>query len=151
MEFRRFEISTHTPLAGRDAARFRCMRRKPQFLLTRPLRDVTIAVIVSVRNGTFLLTRPLRDVTTNHIPSSQRTPLFLLTRPLRDVTSHPAYLLILFRFLLTRPLRDVTTAFNTSRSSFAISTHTPLAGRDDKYHEKYKKKYDFYSHAPCGT
>ena len=33
------------------------------FLLTRPLRDVTVGDLNNVGAETFLLTRPLRDVT----------------------------------------------------------------------------------------
>ena len=76
-------------------------------------------------------------------------------------------------FLLTRPLRDVTTAAFASTSSNAISTHTPLAGRDGGTSDYNGLKNisthtplagrdresahasaaanDFYSHAPCGT
>ena len=35
------------------------------------------------------------------------------------------------RFLLTRPLRDVTGWFVLASLIINISTHTPLAGRDD--------------------
>ena len=77
------------------------------------------------------------------------------------------------RFLLTRPLRDVTSRSGTLYHFQAISTHTPLAGRDyirrkeneenaisthtplagrDRVHmgERLSRNY-FYSHAPCGT
>ena len=38
-------------------------RTMEKFLLTRPLRDVTISQAEEVITGIFLLTRPLRDVT----------------------------------------------------------------------------------------
>ena len=38
------EISTHTPLAGRDSMAGVIGRRHGKFLLTRPLRDVTFSV-----------------------------------------------------------------------------------------------------------
>ena len=36
-------ISTHTPLAGRDELYLQKSQKHTQFLLTRPLRDVTAA------------------------------------------------------------------------------------------------------------
>ena len=58
--------------------------------------------------------------------------LFLLTRPLRDVTIHLGYHSVSAKaFLLTRPLRDVTNATYRWNGSAWISTHTPLAGRDE--------------------
>ena len=35
------DISTHTPLAGRDTLRYAMRSMRSKFLLTRPLRDVT--------------------------------------------------------------------------------------------------------------
>ena len=35
------------------------------------------------------------------------------------------------QFLLTRPSRDVTTSGSTEQTNGWISTHTPLAGRDE--------------------
>ena len=32
-----------------------------------------------------------------------------------------------------------------------ISTHTPLAGRDPVRHIEKQERHNFYSHAPCGT
>ena len=80
-----FEISTHTPLTGRDISSSLIFSIALKFLLTRPLRDVTSSSFHALFNNAFLLTRPLRDVTPlfkfNSIFS-----IFLLTRPLRDVT-----------------------------------------------------------------
>ena len=79
-------ISTHTPLAGRDAGRFKASSRDTGFLLTRPLRDVTSMIRKQISiNFLFLLTRPLRDVTLFRLSVMYGRP-FLLTRPLRDVT-----------------------------------------------------------------
>ena len=101
-----------------------------QFLLTRPLRDVTQGIrdeqswkhisthtplagrdgVANYRENlgqSFLLTRPLRDVTDVSIPS-EIWRKFLLTRPLRDVTDISTGYTYRLRFLLTRPLRDVT-------------------------------------------
>ena len=59
---------------------------------------------------------------------------FLLTRPSRGVTngaqcSPDGYQ----KFLLTRPSRGVTIMIIRHRRFIAISTHTPLAGRDTPY------------------
>ena len=56
-------ISTHTPLAGRDEMELPDGHFAVLFLLTRPLRDVTLIPYLFFRYATFLLTRPLRDVT----------------------------------------------------------------------------------------
>ena len=100
--------------------------------------------------------------------------LFLLTRPLRDVTFLLRAFAAISAFLLTRPLRDVTEITGMKIGYDAISTHTPLAGRDHlsspfpsgfwpiSTHtplagrdqtislSHHSLKY-FYSHAPCGT
>ena len=54
-------------------------------------------------------------------------------------------------FLLTRPLRDVTALYLFVAFYAQISTHTPLAGRDGGERNHLWGRYDFYSHAPCGT
>ena len=144
-------ISTHTPLTGRDVITGSGIMPTQQFLLTRPLRDVTLQnhkrhIIIQ-----FLLTRPLRDVTsweeyrgsgekisthtpltgrdnkTNHIVCdcdiiSTHTPL---TGRDTTTTIRPVGPGI---FLLTRPLRDVT-AIGSLMTAFR----------------------NFYSHAPYGT
>ena len=121
-------ISTHTPLAGRDYYGASSATGDYGFLLTRPLRDVTGLAYNKTTPVKFLLTRPLRDVT---ITAMAGVPAFtfLLTRPLRDVTSSSRMALRSVQFLLTRPLRDVT-----------ILLRINWTGRSN-----------FYSHAPCGT
>ena len=78
----------------------------------------------------FLLTRPLRDVTGMRGILSHLFIRFLLTRPLRDVTNAGMTDLAMKTFLLTRPLRDVTSSSLSITVLKTISTHTPLAGRD---------------------
>ena len=100
------------------------------FLLTRPLRDVTLFALPATADKIFLLTRPLRDVTVS--PSSCAIRLIISTHtPLagRDLTRGSTHT-IAGRFLLTRPLRDVTIIDVPARKASSISTHTPLAGRD---------------------
>ena len=75
------QISTHTPLAGRDALKLQSPDGVVIFLLTRPSRDVTISGTVGKNKEEFLLTRPSRDVTKQRLPSgkskriSTHTPL----------------------------------------------------------------------------
>ena len=54
-------------------------------------------------------------------------------------------------FQLTRPLRGVTYAAGVVKGTITISTHTPLAGRDNGWCEKFTPRIDFNSHAPCGA
>ena len=54
-------------------------------------------------------------------------------------------------FLLTRPLRGATRLLAKNPSQFWISTHTPLAGRDQQHLSQCHKRFHFYSHAPCGA
>ena len=56
-------ISTHTPLAGRDAVDTLLGALIGVFLLTRPSRDVTCVKLLQITALLFLLTRPSRDVT----------------------------------------------------------------------------------------
>ena len=105
--------------------------RFPKFLLTRPLRDVTVFNQFSRAKYCISTHTPLagRDLSAASLFSADC--LFLLTRPLRDVTAMPALLGTCSNiFLLTRPLRDVTGIKLNLTGVCRISTHTPLAGRD---------------------
>ena len=55
------------------------------------------------------------------------------------------------QFLLTRPSRGATGFQITDPNVWAISTHTPLAGRDTNVREWIIGHGDFYSHAPRGA
>ena len=80
------DISTHTPLAGRDAWARRRKTALREFLLTRPLRGATLAgTSLTGYRTAFLLTRPLRGATTGQ-RDQVRPVVFLLTRPLRGAT-----------------------------------------------------------------
>ena len=102
------EISTHTPLAGRDVNGKGLSVDRVKFLLTRPLRDVTQPIYDLSGAGAISTHTPLagRDQKCHKedpvLSISTHTPLagrdderrrdspddrtFLLTRPLRDVT-----------------------------------------------------------------
>ena len=96
-----YTISTHTPLAGRDMGSPDVRSVQLVFLLTRPSRDVTV-----IKNEMNCILR------------------FLLTRPSRDVTSSNFFVLRVFGFLLTRPSRDVTATFCTSKRPHTIHLGT---------------------------
>ena len=144
------------------------------FLLTRPLRDVTMLVYI---------VQPLPFIST-HTPLAGRDQQcrqpflldrkFLLTRPLRDVT-HCSLLLAaqnlisthtplagrdgLFCrfsgfpkiFLLTRPLRDVTIVSVLSLIALSFLLTRPLRDVTGGFFRVYSVFHNFYSHAPCGT
>ena len=100
-------ISTHTPLAGRDA-RVQCSQREDE--------DFNSHAPCGARR--------------KDIRRSSRGNIFQLTRPLRGATRRASTLNRCSGFQLTRPLRGAT-AEHIQHPLFArISTHTPLAGRD---------------------
>ena len=53
------------------------------------------------------------------------------------------------KFLLTRLLRGATAASPPAALLTPISTHTPLARRDQNIRKGTEEKTDFYSHASC--
>ena len=59
--------------------------------------------------------------------------------------------LIFSIFQLTRPLRGATAPRRKSSAAWSISTHTPLAGRDDACLRQPLPAIHFNSHAPCGA
>ena len=142
------KISTHTPLARRDLffcfiyfifhnfySHASCEARLPLRSCSLPARS-------------FLLTRLLRGATFTCSTYPSDRP-FLLTRLLRGATSPTKRNGMPTSFLLTRLLRGATTGTYGTIMKMWISTHTPLARRDD-----YKEFYewfgiDFYSHASC--
>ena len=143
------------------------------FQLTRPLRGATnMGDIIGDLNKRFQLTRPLRGATAqlvnpagiknfnSHAPCGARL-VYVGTAPVNLV------------FQLTRPLRGATGTKLQTFSANLISTHTPLAGRDQNgrtvvHHAKISTHTplagrDFWcdiwisaakhfnSHAPCGA
>ena len=76
---------------------------------------------------------------------------FLLTRPLRDVTITIDVQITEITISTHTPLagRDENDAILIC--DYKISTHTPLAGRDSQWVDGWRETCDFYSHAPCGT
>ena len=103
------DISTHAPLAGRDWRACRRPHARADFnprapCGARPGVDGQLYIQL-----VFQPTRPLRGATTQNTPRKSFCWRFQPTRPLRGATR--------------RCCREVT--------AVVISTHAPLAGRDD--------------------
>ena len=123
-------ISTHAPLAGRDRSGGGCTRAVLPISTHAPLagRDRQGGQVADDGVG-FQPTRPLRGATRHRC---RRTPttVFQPTRPLRGATPQPLGCAVLI---------------------ITISTHAPLAGRDSDRHPFCKYDSDFNPRAPCGA
>ena len=125
------EISTHAPLAGRDAPPLLCHNNIEAISTHAPLagRDNCATSCVNAR-GEFQPTRPLRGAT-SLLRGCNKSLTFQPTRPLRGATNlRRGSGIFLIRFQPTRPLRGATSPLTYRLTLVAISTHAPLAGRD---------------------
>ena len=124
-----YNISTHTPHAGRDVLGLILWIMRKRFLLTRPMRGATSFLLLHIRTLRFLLTRPMRGATVR----------VCVRRAERQISTHTPHAgrdgipfssrVIMARFLLTRPMRGATKG--TTRET--------------------SQTRNFYSHAPCGA
>ena len=123
------EISTHTPLTGRDLNK----------RLYRGLNIISTHTPLTGRDRCMTAEEAKLKYFYSHAPygtwpmrgNDVKYPMsFLLTRPLRDVTFLDWRFWFYLVFLLTRPLRDVTISEIEAYNNNCISTHTPLTGRD---------------------
>ena len=118
------------------------------FLLTRPLRDVTLYFFLDVSVQDFYSHAPYGTWLTTWCIGfidfiiSTHTPLTGRDMLSSALNSCPKI------FLLTRPLRDVTPDEPKPDEPKPISTHTPLTGRDCFWGGRFSKRFHFYSHAP---
>ena len=145
-------ISTHAPLAGRDAVEPGLVGREDAFQPTRPLRGATRLPGTRPAILTFQPTRPLRGAT---VMEEQAILAALISThaPLagRDVAT-------------ARPTPCGSTHFNPRapcgarllgvlplRPDFEISTHAPLAGRDPAPAPPALPPHNFNPRAPCGA
>ena len=104
------EISTHAPLAGRDKVFGDSSGQPVEFQPTRPLRGATVSDFPTMLSTSF---QP--------------------TRPLRGATNYNAALLELDKHFNPRaPCGARPPLCSHSKSNTRISTHAPLAGRDDR-------------------
>ena len=125
------EISTHTPLAGRDRRAARNVWNVHEFLLTRPLRGATTNCIPLYIFGIISTHTPLAGRDHCSRASKKCCKRISTHTPLagRDNNSERIGRRII-QFLLTRPLRGATNMDCMEALRNIISTHTPLAGRD---------------------
>ena len=148
-------ISTHAPLAGRDGDHGLQVRPLDAFQPTRPLRGATcISRRSSARRSGFQPTRPLRGATgtssktrgqgniSTHAPLAGRDMTtqrqknhgqtnFNPRAPCGARPFAPSGINSGIRFQPTRPLRGATAWEAVDMASDGISTHAPLAGRDE--------------------
>ena len=101
-----------------------------RFLLTRPLRDVTLPFIVDLWGETISTHTPLagRDKKQRRFETALLN--FYSHAPCGTWRMGNSARTEYTEFLLTRPLRDVTFRLPEFQKETQISTHTPLAGRD---------------------
>ena len=145
-----------------------------QFQPTRPLRGATT---VRLNSFNFLMkfqpTRPLRGATSDtgaigskaaistHAPLAGRdhpSTAFLMSmrnfNPRAPCGARRTFGDVLCRlsgFQPTRPLRGATIAMEHRPEGGQISTHAPLAGRDDHPFIRIKIYHHFNPRAPCGA
>ena len=82
-----YKISTHTPLAGRDACVVYLTKQTVRFLLTRPSRGATVRTQATEPNDSISTHTPLAGRDSADIDSLTAEQLFLLTRPSRGATT----------------------------------------------------------------
>ena len=128
------EISTHAPLAGRDKLRFKTNTETEHFNPRAPCgarlrgdaertegQDISTHAPLAGRDGVEPVDGKLKA-------------LFQPTRPLRGATVLPGGDSPMAIFQPTRPLRGATADAPPGRLDQRISTHAPLAGRDNSCH-----------------
>ena len=140
------EISTHAPLASATGI----IRRLNQFISNFYSHASCEARPKSGRlfrtPSEFLLPRLLRGATHGNTPPA-KTRKFLLTRLLRGATNSFTAKVFRTLFLLTRLLRGATRYEHTYQQGLNISTHAPLARRDQETITTEGSVIDFYSRA----
>ena len=145
-----FSISTHAPLAGRDA--ISVLVAGDRLISTHaPLAGRDYHSMAARRQGYDFNPRApcgarLQQRTSLRIPCP-----FQPTRPLRGATSPCLSSFPSMIFQPTRPLRGAT-SLNRNYSAYTIiSTHAPLAGRDVPCSHAAAKPRYFNPRAPCGA
>ena len=132
------------------------LRHRPQlfrgFQPTRPLRGATRNYVAPRLTEIFQPTRPLRGATDGASSPMTRTTKFQPTRPLRGATLRGPHDGPGPVFQPTRPLRGATAAGDRDQAHDAISTHAPLAGRDQRTTPQRNECINnFNPRAPCGA
>ena len=161
------------PLRGATLGASFC-GKDTRFQPTRPLRGATELLPYIDRGCRFQPTRPLRGATSRRRDRGQRTIISthapLAGRDCKGLCQAPSH----YPFQPTRPLRGATFSprsgekmdryFNPRAPCGArlrqrphpqagndISTHAPLAGRDEHRVDHLVRQLDFNPRAPCGA
>ena len=168
------DISTHTPLAGRDINERSTKNSNWRFLLTRPSRGATppqlsqysmhLDFYSHAPRGARRIERNLfteKSYFYSHAPRGARHLRKRHDRGRNDFYSHAPRgarlkngnsVKVYTVFLLTRPSRGATARKRHEQAKEEISTHTPLAGRDQPKTPIGEVRFlHFYSHAPRGA
>ena len=124
------EISTHTPLAGRDLPRTGVYLYQGYFYSHAPRGARRRPPLLDPADADFYSHAP-RGARLKFLLRQDGSRIFLLTRPSRGATGLSHVSLPVSSFLLTRPSRGATVFGLFLFLGRLISTHTPLAGRDD--------------------
>ena len=145
------QISTHAPLAGRDCQPGKTIAQKG-ISTHAPLagRDVTDRQVSNIPND-FNPRAPC-GARPHRVPEDLRLHQeFQPTRPLRGATSKPAWWGSKQEISTHAPLAGRDENNQIQHSNIKISTHAPLAGRDEKIWHLYPADPDFNPRAPCGA
>ena len=143
------------------------------FQPTRPLRGATAAFTAYAVDVLFQPTRPLRGATPTRATGLSRTristhaPLagrdLLLSgfpesrfdfNPRAPCGARPVDVNLvktIAQFQPTRPLRGATGGCQPGKNHSTISTHAPLAGRDEHRVDYLVRQLNFNPRAPCGA
>ena len=130
--WRRREISTHAPLAGRDACAIDLTPAYRHFNPRAPCGARRRSRTASATTGRISTHAPLagRDMTTQRQKNHGQTN-FNPRAPCGARPFAPSGINSGIRFQPTRPLRGATAWEAVDMASDGISTHAPLAGRDE--------------------
>ena len=123
-------ISTHTPLAGRDMNGLVNLKVLLTFLLTRPSRGATNDFFARLPLDVHFYSHAPRGARLIQRLSCKRQTYFYSHAPRGARRESISVIPSLILFLLTRPSRGATRTPFSSITAMNISTHTPLAGRD---------------------
>ena len=132
-------------------ARFARSASSRTFQLTRPLRGATNDLEIGEPINRISTHTPLAGRDRKYVTAKWGATPFQLTRPLRGATAACYACRFNEKFQLTRPLRGATADVIAVFRKECISTHTPLAGRDNFKLGAKPSAMNFNSHAPCGA
>ena len=144
-------ISTHAPLAGRD--RDMTPEEIAELISTHaPLagRD-NYATGMTANSIRFQPTRPLRGATPRPRHGCAGSMLFQPTRPLRGATIQRLHSQRAIYISTHAPLAGRDDLVPPFICEGGISTHAPLAGRDQALHPRKTHTGYFNPRAPCGA